>query len=82
MVYLGCIVPELAHWGMCFVIVWGCVCSMRIIQPLSRISCGEGNAFGLKAWNVELDDAPGPITSRIYDEVLQKLPVVDIRSVV
>lgn len=55
-------------------------CSLRIVQPLLRISCGPGNVWGHPEWRRELG-APGAVTTRIREYVYARLPSTDLRSV-
>jgi branched-subunit amino acid aminotransferase/4-amino-4-deoxychorismate lyase len=50
---------------------------LRVVQPLSSIACGQGNAFGHQPWELLFPAAPGPVTSAINDALMPLMPVVD-----
>ncbi|KAF5832215.1 aminotransferase [Dunaliella salina] len=42
---------------------------IRGLQPLSRVSCLPGNAWGHDPWDFELPNAPGPITRALNEHI-------------
>lgn len=65
------------RWRECFISN-----SLRGLQPIERVCCGEKNVLGLEAWDLGLPAAPGPWTSRLQDKVLSSLPTVDVNTLV
>lgn len=51
--------------------------SLRLVQPLASIACGASNVWGLEPWELQLPQAPGPVTTAVR-EALRTLPVLPV----
>lgn len=54
--------------------------SLRIAQPLARITCPDGNVWGHTAWQLNLPQAPGPVTAALQAALPGLLPAVDVEA--
>jgi branched-subunit amino acid aminotransferase/4-amino-4-deoxychorismate lyase len=52
--------------------------SLRLVQPLRRISCGAANVWGLPPWELELSTVPGPVTVTLAAALAAVLPACPV----
>ena len=51
--------------------------SLRMVQPLSGISCGERNVCGHPPWTLTFAAVPGPVTAAVQAALPPLLPTTD-----
>jgi branched-subunit amino acid aminotransferase/4-amino-4-deoxychorismate lyase len=50
---------------------------LRLVQPLTSISCDAGNVWGHDPWVEKFAIVPGPVTTALSAAVVKLLPAVD-----